>query len=982
MSIPSAHSALICKIFARWGLLLAAFNFQILKALPIGFRYNQGDKVFLETKSQNFYLYHDEKAQSEARFTLQVLEKSKPILENWMQINRSESPLVVNLSAHSDNASFANFIFDNIELQTLGQGTRDLAWHEYVHSTMYRHFDTFLGPAGSILNLPWMSAWMIEGLAEALSVSVGSDIQAGIERYHAFTQNWPTFDHLHSLYASEDFFLSGYATSGAFVRFLFQDPKADLAVFLRDFTAKSRPWMWPATVVPFVDFMPEDSALKKQFNQNNGEKLYELYKKTATQKWQANISQSFFSQPAAGRLHYPKIPIIRYLDNKLTHVQSLDKKFSLQEIIFDSASQFANHENKITEYGKSFSTTGLNSRPQGKIFIKNNLIDHRGTSQAFLIINKNQMHKKHALNSQYAYRLTQNDNFLFWIEQDFEVTRFCYTAKNLFAKKCLLTKKNPDSIDIISRFQSKEIFIKLKHQTGLGDTYEIFKFSKDILAPVLWKNFGEPLQVIENKNSLFVLTAEKNYRVLKKINNTTYNCERQTTFVDLPLQLEPMEENHWAAVLFDGTSFAVRKFPMASLKFETCSLGSRHDSPLLAASRFQENKAQKLTLAEAISQGGIWSDETAKQLPEENKETLARTTSLATPHHWRAKPAFIFPWIGADDALGPQMGFISVPLIDHLQNEMLRVSALVGINSRYPNTDVSLSSTRFYPTVNGSFYRAQTYNGRIYNNNTQLYESSYLDEKGFHADANYPIYFQNSTLSFNLGMRLANLKPYIGEDVSSGNINEPYSSVNFTWNFSRWSWSNSLSARTTSKSFNSDFEYDIIAASTSVNYNIFKFTSNLNLRLDTSRTRGQKRRDVQEIYYPLKTFLAGTGGGYNKNNFPIVSAGSLFSPRFGDTQTRSQLQYIHPLIRSIDKFFWILYLDRLDFTMFYNYGGAWFDGDSDRGFSKSQLSAAQGYNLDFIFDNKGVRFNVGLGAGQVFGENFNAYFTSGFDAVF
>jgi hypothetical protein len=78
--------------------------------------------------------------------------------------------------------------------------------------------------------------------------------------------------------------------------------------------------------------------------------------------------------------------------------------------------------------------------------------------------------------------------------------------------------------------------------------------------------------------------------------------------------------------------------------------------------------------------------------------------------------------------------------------------------------------------------------------------------------------------------------------------------------------------------------------------------------------------------------------------------------------------------------FWLIYADRLDFTAFYNYGGAWDGAKPSQGFAG--LTSAHGYNLDLQMENKGVRFNMGLGTGQVRGHSFEVYMTTGFDALF
>jgi hypothetical protein len=179
------------------------------------------------------------------------------------------------------------------------------------------------------------------------------------------------------------------------------------------------------------------------------------------------------------------------------------------------------------------------------------------------------------------------------------------------------------------------------------------------------------------------------------------------------------------------------------------------------------------------------------------------------------------------------------------------------------------------------------------------------------------------------------------------------------------------------------FDYNHISASTNLAMSL-PLSSVFSVGLEGSRTRGKKMRDLKELYLPLKTFIPGSGGGYNRNSFPLTNGvGGLFSPRFGDTQARARANWTVPVIRNVEKLFWIIYGERLDFTAFYNYGGAWNGGSTGvpaQGWSR--LIGAHGYSLDLQMENKGVRFNIGLGTGQVVRQPWEAYLTSGFDAVF
>ena len=64
--------------------------------------------------------------------------------------------------------------------------------------------------------------------------------------------------------------------------------------------------------------------------------------------------------------------------------------------------------------------------------------------------------------------------------------------------------------------------------------------------------------------------------------------------------------------------------------------------------------------------------------------------------HWRADPNFAFPWIGVDAFRLPP-GIVSVPLMDHMQNETIEMRLLWGPSPNYP-VSLNLATTRFKPT--------------------------------------------------------------------------------------------------------------------------------------------------------------------------------------------------------------------------------------------------------------------------------------------
>ena len=85
------------------------------------------------------------------------------------------------------------------------------------------------------------------------------------------------------------------------------------------------------------------------------------------------------------------------------------------------------------------------------------------------------------------------------------------------------------------------------------------------------------------------------------------------------------------------------------------------------------------------------------------------------------------------------------------------------------------------------------------------------------------------------------------------------------------------------------------------------------------------------------------------------------------------------IMPDIDKHLWIFYKERLDLSNSYNYGAAWY-GDKPRDFK--DLISAYGHNFELQLENKGIKFNMGLGVGKVHGYDYDTIFRFGFDALF
>lgn len=1003
-----------------------------LLALPVGFGINQGDREYLETRSKNFDVYHDKEAANEGAMTVNALEAVKPIVERWIGLRRSRKLQVVS-SAVTSNASFANFIFDAIELQTLAEGGRDLFWHEFAHTSMYSHFHHLLGPAESVIYLPWVPAWFLEGLAESMSVSIGSDVQASIERYQAANRDWPSYDSLHNLYSSA-FALRGYATSGAFVSWFFRRIGGKtkgpfLKKFLDKLSSYTTPKYYPWSFNPFSNFMPMDEVLR-DFLGKSGEELYEQYKQEAAAYWRAHRKGPSLLELPGQRLLLSSLAGLSTEMNDAYLIFRHGGQKTRMELEFDSSTgwlkQVSPTKFKLPEPSSSnlqIARDGFQvavaSTVEGKTgFFKDRLVlmDTESKSEEPQI-KSTIVYLKHKV-----LGIFEAPDKIVWLEKKGGLNRLCYLEKNKLRGKLPLRRSEvscpmkvtlPGSLRVLGDIKttypaigvfpqskkdlalSTEIWLALKEETLVGDRYRIIAWdtTNEQSRTVRYNGGGYPVQMAQAANKIWLLVSEHNRRTLKDI-DLQGNCQGNFHLEDYPLQISGLQDGGVLFGLYRGSSYVLRKVGPDLLKTKPCTYSMPPSSPLLWA--MQEDR--KVSFRKSLMRSSTWNERFERTDVKKRVNQLALASGLdrvssaagedsVTPADtktasWRARPVFAFPWIGAEDVLGTQLGIVSVPLLEHKQNESIRATVLVGLDSRYPNTEVSMISTRFWPTLTLGFYRRQTWNGRcVYRVGSGIgAATSYYDEKGVRPEIRFPWYGWNYSVNLTIGMRAGLLDRYLGIcRVPEGRINEPFAELSVSRRFGSFSLSYFLRAKAAPEQANPYYDYNTVTTSLNASLGLPFLRSRLSLGVEGSRMRGKKLPLLRETYQALKTFVPGSGGGYNKNNFPIIGSGSLFAIKYGDTQARLKTSWTYPILPYMDTMLWLFYLQSLNFTAFYNYGGAWYQGFSN---ISDNLIAAHGYKIDLLFENKGVGFNASLGSGQVLEQDFELYATFGFDAFF
>ena len=964
-------------------MLLLLFVAMPVLALPVGFRVNQGDLVYKQLKQRDFRFLFDQRTEREARFLLQAAIKAKPILDAWFYQKRHK-PLLITSSAVTSNASFANFITDGIELQTLGRGNRDLLLHEYVHMMMLLYLDNFFGPAGAIVHLPWLPAWWIEGMAESLAVSVGSDVHYGIERYQALHDDFLSYEQLHSLYEAS-FQYRGYSTAGRFFSYVldqFRSPTV-LRDLHEEFYRQAMPWLWPMTLVPFADWLPLDIVLKRHTGAS-GRELYQQYIAAKKKYWQAHSPPVLLGAKQGKRLFFNSITSVQnYADQLRTLVVHEDDLYAAR-LVFDADTGFATAIQK-TDSKLPVERVELSAMPNQTLHASNRFSPrlgephvylrrgrdlHSGLPNSALVLRTEEGESVLQEGEFRAYDTYLYEDKVVFLEYEFSHTRLCWYSRKAAQreKHCPLTTEYPQTLKVFGQ-RGDEIWLRHYHESVQGGRYKIITWHPENGSSEFdWPFISKPLRVAFAENKTYFFIAERSFRSIIEL-DAKWRCGRKIRFADHLTGLFSLQDKLVVSLYSPNGHVLMR--PSASdieRSSNPCRVLSGHSSPLLYA--LQQKQMPSFPQALSYYESGA---NTQPVLPD--KERDVTSTIKATEPDKGVRPLFLFPTLGATDVQSLQLGIISVPLMDWLQSEMLVANLMYGLTSRYPTIDLTLTSTRFQPTLQASVFKRQLYDGADSDG-----RSIYYDEFGVRGTAVKTLYLRTTRLSFTLGVGSSRLQRYLyrgNEKIPQGVLSHLALGVAWSGSSEKQAWKLRAWSMSYPAFINREFDYHRHGVEASWNLALSFFASELVTSVQTIATSGPKRRNLQELYQVLQTWNPTQTGGLSSVGIPIVGGGGLFSYRLGDTQARTRVAWVVPLMAKLDRLFWIFYAEKLNFSAFCNYGGAWSRRD---GLQREDLVFAHGYSVDLHLNNKGVQFHIGLGAGQVLHKPLEVYANFGFSS--
>lgn len=1015
---PSASPSTLPALSAIFGLLLILCA-SAGHALPIGFGKNQGDQVYHELRSDNFFIYFDKDAPHEAAGIMRSLEAGKPVIEYWLGISRIV-PMPIIMSSMTSNASFANFITDAIELQTRGKGGRDLAWHEFVHSTMYLHLDNFLGPAGSILYLPFMPAWWIEGLAETIAMSHGQDGILAVERHAAINDAFPSFDRMHRLYDGSSFARMGYGISASFVTYIFEQYGYDkLVPIFKDFYRYAQPWYWPWAAVPFNGFLPMDEALRNATGKDARE-LYLEYKQAKREYWLKKLAGT----GAASRYTYEDVwysPRLSSMDGRVSATFAGAKRAGTYDMYLPPKAK--------VDTAMTFSK-GLQPRvklPKGTLELLSTrrhqvrLTERKGVQRLELwlpkgapVAGKLHWQKKLATRSKKTLsRLAITETSVSYLYHGLEDSGFCYRRFDKFTKEyCPLSGKGPVTIAAIDNLSSGPVrWLRRGVETVDGTLYTMLRFNTATFAidELAVNAGGKPLQIKETPGGGFwLLAATYKGRRFRRLTSEG-RCVKEAHLPYASRQFEVLGPHTLVVDGFSPEGSALIRVNISTKPFVACEPSFARMSPLL----YQLASGEALgddSFARAMTAAGLGRTVPADKVPvltaamtkqaaalqKANSEPMtkardsrsgeerARSYIVTTGQKakLRLRPVFALPWIGTDSQ-GLTIGTVSVPLMDHRQNHTLRLNFLYGLNSRFPGTELHYRNTRYRPTINLKLFRYETYNGS-WRFNDDPYQAYYYDEIGMEVSAGRAVL---PWLSLGLGARFSRLEPYIGP-ASFFDTPRQGTRMLLTGNFTAGTSLGPFylglggSATIVPEALNEAWDYQKYRLATKVTlpFRLLARTHHVSYGLQLGVTEGNPAKTplLRETYRPLQTHIPGGGGVNNQFHFSIVGLGGLTDAKNGDRSYRNEFIYTAPVFPDLDTLWGIFYLERIDFSLFYNYGNAWYDRFPA---SRGDPVQAIGYAFDLQADVKGVALNFGLGAGRVLGEELAYYGQFGFNAL-
>ncbi|EFX60347.1 hypothetical protein DAPPUDRAFT_343286, partial [Daphnia pulex] len=350
-----------------------------------------------------------------------------------------------------------------------------------------------------------------------------------------------------------------------------------------------------------------------------------------------------------------------------------------------------------------------------QIFLTGENSDNREPVRTFWLMKKGQkkpLFKRRA----YVSDIYLSRSKIVWIEEYLEQQRICSVSRKILEgsskgenSRCSVALAYPKALKVLGTRMLQdsdgellsEIWLAESEETIQGDRYslKVWKAETEQVETLALKERGKPLSVAFNQSGIWLGLADRTYHFLRRIDEKG-QCMEERDIGNILEKLHNSPGPELTMSFWEDHGVLLVRADQKGAPALPCRIHDEPSSPLQLAMRYpDQNLSQILAMSDPwkarekkLIEGDAVALSAAPALG--SAATINGQTIVSKPAAWRPRPVFAFPWIGVD-AKGYQIGSLSVPLMDHMQNETLQLSALYGMESRFPNIELTLSTNRF-----------------------------------------------------------------------------------------------------------------------------------------------------------------------------------------------------------------------------------------------------------------------------------------------
>lgn len=879
----------------------------------------------------------------------------------------SFNKVTIILGDRFETGGFANPIGQNIEALVMQSRQNAFLQHELVHRLMYEHNDFHIGPLGRVFSLAMMPTWWIEGLAEYLTESVGSIETNALERNMALEGTWPTWDHLHSLYHSDDDVTTrGYVTSGRFLGWIFKKSQEKDLFKVQEQIAKK-------TVIP-----PFYNAVNSWLNQNLGESgktLYNQFQMDKKKDWMDYLNQmpgildSSSGKALVSKNHGFDLLQIQnqiLISNLISHdvnpeissaffVTSLSSDLDIRlPVSLSGSSLFALDR----EENGTLLTADLKRFPNATFGHVLRSVSFSGS--IFQLKNENILHEELIpfSTNQKQYLISQIKNagsgFYFIVASLHGNTGLYLFNLNDHSMNLLKEYSYPATVKIIesSRLENSlycATFI-LNQENTMTSLDKIC--SNSVVTKILPSRKLNIQDGYYLKNGSFRLLVSCD-KLLGLVDYHHGKINSIAAFPEWVTRIYPDEndDNYFLAIVYKDGKYELNKIDRNKLKENFFSWKQKQDS----GSVFQKEPTYiKYTppfvrIYNEMVKEGVFKESMDPAIKSQDDKTVLRDdkTTLrndSVPAKYDNTFLFAYPYALPAILGGPSINLVATPIIDKMERYRVQISAGYHFYLQAPNGSISYINNRFLDKFSVTLYSQPFFNGfydtsQITNNvligRNRTY--NYLDQIGVSVFGVWN--FQPSSFVLQNTLTLSQITPYPSMAVAPVSVGAQTASLaslvgklsfhifdtgiylakasNPNGRYLIWKTFGDIGAgkfnslnNATDSSGNDAGPLDYYNINAKIISTFSAYFQKLSLIGKISTTQGAGTFNLKEFYSPYQMYILGSTESLNRISFPIINNSSLFDLQMGYWSYSGMINYDFPIYPSFESTFLMSYIDK------------------------------------------------------------------------